>query len=96
MTLPKSLSNWIEIMQAVFCELYRITKSKGWLAFEVGEIKKKSIKLDEIVVPLGIKAGFSCIGILVNLQNFTKTANIWGVTNNTQGTNFNRIVLFWK
>jgi DNA modification methylase len=96
MTLPKSLSSWTEIMQEVFCELYRITKPKGWLAFEVGEIKKKSIQLDEIVVPLGIKVGFSCIGILINLQNFTKTANIWGVANNTQGTNTNRIVLFRK
>ena len=31
-----------------------------------------------------------------NAQKFTKTANIWGVSNNSLGTNTNRIVLFRK
>ena len=31
--------------------------------------------------------------VLVNAQRFTKTANCWGVANNTAGTNSNRIVL---
>jgi hypothetical protein len=30
------------------------------------------------------------------LQEFTKTSNIWGINNNTRGTNTNRIVLFNK
>jgi|GEM_PF-5441319 len=34
------------------------------------------------------------LGVLVNEQAFTKTANIWGVDNNAKGTNGNRIVLF--
>ncbi|HFE63566.1 MAG TPA: site-specific DNA-methyltransferase, partial [Caldithrix sp.] len=50
----------------------------------------------EVVVPLGISAGFDCAGILINSQKFTKTANIWGVSNNRAGTNTNRIVLFRK
>jgi len=33
---------------------------------------------------------------LVNSQQFTKTANCWGVTNNTRGTNTNRVVLLQK
>jgi len=62
----------------------------------VGEIKGGKIMLDEFVVPLGIKAGFECVGIVVNLQKFTKTSNIWGINNNRAGTNTNRIVLFHK
>ena len=33
---------------------------------------------------------------MVNEQNFTKTANCWGVANNRKGTNTNRIVLMRK
>jgi hypothetical protein len=33
---------------------------------------------------------------LINSQQFTKTANCWGVTNNSKGTNTNRIVLLQK
>ncbi len=93
---PKSVSDWSEIMGRVFHELYRITKKEGWVAFEVGEVRKGTIRLDEFVVPLGIDAGFSCEGIVINQQEFTKTSNIWGVSNNTDGTNTNRIVLFQK
>ena len=34
--------------------------------------------------------------VAINAQKFTKTANIWGVSNNSKGTNSNRIVLFRK
>ena len=95
-TITKKLEDWKKMMAEVFTELYRITKKEGFVAFEVGEIKKGKIKLDEHVVPLGINAGFKCLGIIVNQQKFTKTANIWGVNNNTFGTNTNRIVMFRK
>ena len=83
-------------MGTVFEELFRITKTNGWVAFEVGELRNGKIKLDEYVVPLGISAGFTCEGIIINSQIFTKTSNIWGVKNNKHGTNTNRIVLFHK
>jgi hypothetical protein len=54
------------------------------------------VKLDEHVVPLGIESGFTCAGVMVNSQDFTKTSNIWGVDNMKTGTNTNRIVLFNK
>ena len=95
-SIPKKLDEWEKIMSEVFIELYRITKKGGYVAFEVGEIRKGKVKLDEHVMPLGINAGFECLGIVINLQKFTKTANIWGVSNNTFGTNTNRIVLFTK
>lgn len=95
-TMSKSLDEWSKIMGAVFKELYRITKTGGWVAFEVGEVRNGRVKLDEYVVPLGIHAGFKCEGIVINRQLFTKTSNIWGVKNNSKGTNTNRIVLFEK
>ena len=62
----------------------------------VGEVRKGTVRLEETVLPLGLRAGFEAKGILVNEQDFTKTANIWGVANNTHGTNSNRIVVFEK
>jgi len=95
-TMSKTIEQWTTVMQSVFDELYRITKHNGYVAFEVGEVKKGKIKLDEYVVPLGINSGFKVIGIIINEQEFTKTANIWGIKNNNKGTNSNRIVLFKK
>lgn len=96
LTIVKKLEQWCSIMGDVFIELWRITKPGGWVAFEVGEIRKGTVRLDEYVVPLGLQAGFRCEGIVINAQEFTKTAHIWGVDNNSSGTNTNRIVLFQK
>ncbi len=95
-TVTRSLNEWTKVMQDVFHELYRITKKGGYVAFEVGEVRNGKIKLDEYVVPLALKAGFKMEGILINKQQFTKTANIWKVKNNQKGTNTNRIVLIRK
>lgn len=95
-TMSKTIADWAEVMKDVFQELYRITRKNGWIAFEVGEVRKGKIKLEEYVVPLGIQAGFKCKGIVINQQQFTKTSNIWGISNNNKGTNSNRIVLFTK
>jgi hypothetical protein len=96
MTLSKTVEDWAAEMAAVFTELYRITRPGGWVAFEVGEVRRGTVRLEEVVAPLGIAAGFECEAILINAQRFTKTANIWGVKNNDLGTNTNRIVLYYK
>lgn len=95
-TYTRNLDEWAGVMQDVFHELYRITRRGGWVAFEVGEVRRGEIELDTRVVPLGLRAGFVCHGILVNQQHFTKTANIWGIRNNVRGTNTNRVVVFQK
>ena len=95
-TMSKTVDEWCSVVAGVFEELYRITKINGWVAFEVGEVRNGRVKLDEYVVPLGVRAGFECKGILINKQQFTKTANIWGINNNSAGTNTNRIVIFYK
>lgn len=95
-TMSTTVEEWREAMAAVFRELHRVTRPGGWVAFEVGEIRRGEVKLEEVVAPLGIEAGFECTAILINAQQFTKTANIWGIHNNRSGTNSNRIVLFRK
>jgi len=95
-TMARTLDEWTGVMGSVFRELYRITRVGGYVAFEVGEVRKRTIRLEEHVIPLGIAAGFRCEGVLINQQVFTKTSNIWGVNNMESGTNTNRIVIFKK
>jgi hypothetical protein len=96
LTVPKKLAEWQGAMSAVFRELERILRPGGHIAFEVGEIRAGKIKLEEAVLTCGIDAGLEPVLVLINAQKFTKTANCWGVNNNTKGTNTNRVVLFRK
>jgi hypothetical protein len=95
-TQVRTVKEWSIVMGRVFKELYRITRPGGVVAFEVGEVQKQELRLDETVAPLGLDAGFTCLGVMINQQEFTKTSNIWGITNNTGGTNTNRVVVFEK
>lgn len=95
-TMARRVDHWSEVMAAVLRELHRVTRRKGHVAFEVGEVRNGKIRLEQHVVPLGLKTGFECEAVLINEQAFTKTANIWGVKNNRAGTNSNRIVLLRK
>ena len=59
-------------------------------------MRRGAVRLEEVVAPLGMAAGFECEAVLINAQRFTKTANIWGISNNRLGTNTNRIAIFRK
>lgn len=87
------LEAWQEKMKSVFCELHRVVKTGGYVAFEVGEVRAGKVRLEEAVIPAAVSAGFEPELVLVNSQRFTKTANTWGVANNAKGTNTNRVVL---
>lgn len=92
----KRLEDWILQMKRVFIELRRILNPKGRIAFEVGEVRSGSVLLEEAVVEAASEAGLIAESILINSQHFTKTANCWGVSNNSKGTNSNRIVILKK
>ncbi len=96
LTVPRKLEDWQEQMTLVFRELHRVLKPGGHIAFEVGEVRGGKVKLEETVLTCGLDAGLHAELVLINQQEFTKTANCWGVANNTKGTNSNRIVLFRK
>lgn len=92
-TIARKVEAWQRAMSDVFRELYRVVRSGGYVAFEVGEVRRGTVRLEETVVPAAVGAGFAAELVLINSQDFTKTANCWGVTNNQKGTNTNRIVL---
>ena len=96
LTVPRKLEDWQTAMTGVFAELHRVLKPGGHIAFEVGEVKSGSIRLEEAVIPCGVSVGLAPRLALINDQVFTKTANCWGVDNNAKGTNTNRIVVFRK
>jgi hypothetical protein len=95
-TMSRTVEEWAAVMRDVFSELYRVTAPGGWVAFEVGEVRKGTIRLEEYVVPQGISTGFCCKAVMINRQAFTKTSHIWGVDNMGCGTNTNRIIVFRK
>ncbi len=92
----KSSNDWQQLMTAVLTDLHRILKPGGYVAFEVGEVRNGKLLLEELVLPAGVNAGLEPVVIMVNVQEFTKTANAWGVDNQVKGTNTNRIVVFRK
>ncbi|MDP6112564.1 MAG: DNA methyltransferase [Planctomycetota bacterium] len=95
-SICRDIEEWQQTMTRVFVELARILRPGGHVAFEVGEVRKGKIKLEEAVLPCGMHAGLSPELVLINAQEFTKTAHCWGVDNQSKGTNTNRIVLFKK
>ena len=95
-TIEHTPDGWRKAMTRMFRELYRVLRPGGYVAFEVGEIRRGKLRMEELAVPAGTDAGFAPELILVNAQKFTKTAQCWGVDNQSKGTNTNRIVLFRK
>lgn len=87
---------WAEAMERVFGEFRRVLSPGGYVAFEVGEVRRAKLKMEELVIPAAKAANLIPVLVLINSQEFTKTSNCWGVTNNDRGTNTNRVVLFQR
>lgn len=92
----RKLEDWTDKMGASLKEMSRVLKPKGRIALEVGEVRKGKLRLEEQIIFAGQASGLKVEYTLINNQTFTKTANCWGVRNNTRGTNSNRIVVFRK
>lgn len=96
LTISRKLDEWQAAMTAVFVELARVLKPGGHVAFEVGEVRGGTLRLEETVLTCGADAGLTPVLVLINDQRFTKTSHTWGVSNESKGTNTNRVVLFRK
>jgi hypothetical protein len=95
-SIHRKVGEWQAAMTDVFKELARVLRPGGHVAFEVGEVRNGKVKLEEAVLPCGVTSGLEPLLVVINSQRFTKTANCWGVRNNSKGTNTNRIVVFRK
>lgn len=93
-TMHRKPDDWTAFTRRVLADLARVTKSGGHIAYEVGEVRNGKIELDSLVLDAAKGLPLDPIGVVVNVQEFTKTANCWGVSNNSKGTNTNRIVVF--
>lgn len=87
---------WTAMVHRVLAEQARILRHGGYVAFEVGEVRNGKVLLERLVWKAAEELPFRRIGVMVNDQEFTKTANCWGVSNGAQGTNTNRIVLLQR
>ena len=96
----RSLEAWTAFMVSAFAEFSRVLAPGGFMAFEVGEVRRGKVRLEEAVLEaaaaLPESRRLDPVCVLINTQDFTKTSNCWGVHNNAGGTNSNRIVVFEK
>jgi hypothetical protein len=89
----RDIKAWEGFVRRGFKEFARIVRPGGFIAFEVGEVRGGKVLLERHVAAAIEGLPFDLLGVMVNQQSFTKTANCWGVNNNRGGTNTNRIVL---
>lgn len=94
--MHKTEDAWTNMVNLVLREQARILRPGGYVAFEVGEVRKGKVLLEKLVWKAAEGLPFERLGVLVNAQEFTKTANCWGVSNNDGGTNSNRIVILQR
>jgi hypothetical protein len=95
-----AVNDWRAFIRDTLSELLRITKPKGFVVIEVGEVDTPAgrVYLDELVAEEALslskdKKRFAVHEVLINQQQFTKLANCFNVENNRKGTNTNRLVV---
>ena len=89
----RDIPAWEGFVRDCFTEFARVVRPGGFIGFEVGEVRGGKVLLERHVLTAIAGLPFEVLGVMVNQQAFTKTANCWGVGNNKAGTNTNRIVL---
>lgn len=89
----RGIPAWEDFVRRAFQEFARVVRPGRFVAFEVGEVRGGKILLERHVAAAIAGLPFDILGVMVNQQNFTKTANCWGVNNNKGGTNTNRILM---
>ena len=89
----RDLAAWEGFVRGAFAEFARVLRPGAMVAFEVGEVRRGRVLLERHVAAAIAGLPFRLLGVMLNRQRFTKTAQCWGIANNAGGTNSNRIVL---
>jgi hypothetical protein len=89
----RSPAAWTAMVRGVLEDCARTLRPGGHIAFEVGEVRGGRVLLERLVWEAAEGLPLRRLFVMVNRQDFTKTANCWGVANNARGTNSNRIVV---
>lgn len=92
----RAIPDWEDMVFDVLTELHRVLRPGGHIAFEVGEVRGGSVKLEQNVWKVAGQTPLERHFVIVNDQDFTKTSACWGVANGARGTNSNRIVILRK
>lgn len=92
----RKVADWENFIRKTLKELSRITQPGGYVVFEVGEVRNGKIKLEQSVIAAARGLPLAPVGVMINQQEFTKTSNCWGISNNSSGTNSNRIIILRK
>lgn len=87
------VGRWEKFVEDALTEMCRVVKDGGRVAFEVGEVRGGKVHLEEAALEAAKGLPLVLDAVLINQHSFTKTSHIWGVANNKDGTNTNRVVL---
>ena len=68
---------WQNMVRETLIELARVVRPGGHVAFEVGEVRNGKVLLERLVWDAAEGLPFDRLFVMVNQQEFTKTANCW-------------------
>jgi hypothetical protein len=92
----RNLESWRLMVHETLAEQHRLLRPGGFIAFEVGEVRKGTVRLEEEVLEAAEGTGLEPVCVMINMQKFTKTSHLWGIANASGGTNSNRIVVLQR
>ena len=73
------------MVRETLVELARVVQPSGYVAFEVGEVRNGKVLLQRLVWDAADGLPFDRLFVMVNQQEFTKTANCWGIETTKRG-----------
>jgi hypothetical protein len=66
----RELYDWEQEMTGVFVELYRVLKPGGYCVLDIGRLRPRKIRWDEVVIDCARLAGFEALAIVINTELF--------------------------
>ncbi len=67
------LDDWAEEMTRVFEESYRVLKPGGYCALDIGRLRPRKIRWDDVVLDCALSGGFEPVGIIVNTKFYGRS-----------------------